>query len=150
MFRFRLQPLLQLRESERDQRRADLAKALRAEEVLRGELEKLRAQQREAAGRAQALKAPGAADIDALLGMHRYEVLLAAQHKQLANQLAQVEAECERRRLALVEADRGVRVLEKLRERRAAEHQRQELRREAKQLDEVATTGFLHKQEMPA
>ena len=39
-------------------------------------------------------------------------------------QLAQVAAESERRRQALVEADRQVRVLEKLRERQAAAHRK--------------------------
>jgi hypothetical protein len=37
MFRFRLETLLRLRIAERDERRGDLAKALRAEEVLSAE-----------------------------------------------------------------------------------------------------------------
>ena len=47
-------------------------------------------------------------------------------------------AEIERRRQALVEADREVRVLEKLRQRQAEQHRREEELREAKRLDEVA------------
>src|SRR5262245_40052555 len=120
MFHFRLQTLLRLRLAERDQRRADLAKAIRAEEMLRGEDEVLVRQQSQAAARGRELKSPGAADVDLLLQTHRYEVVLAAQRRQLAAQIAQVQAEAERRRLALVEADRQVRVLEKLRERQAA------------------------------
>ncbi len=46
--------------------------------------------------------------------------------------------EIERRRQALVEADREVRVLEKLRERQAEQHRREEDLQEAKRLDEVA------------
>jgi flagellar export protein FliJ len=141
--------LLRLRLSDRDQRRADLAKALRALEVLQAELSKVQIEQAESAERGRALKAPGAADVDALLATHRYEALLAARRRQLTDQLAQVENECQRRRLALIEADRNVRVLEKLRERRAAEHAKRIERREAKQLDEVGILGFLQRQETP-
>ena len=48
-------------------------------------------------------------------------------------------AEIERRRQALVEADREVRVLEKLRQRQAEQHRRDEDLREVKRLDEVAS-----------
>jgi flagellar FliJ protein len=150
LFRFRLEPLLRLRLSERDQRRADLAKALRALEVLRADLVKIEAEHQEIADRARILRAPGGADVDALLATHRYEVLLAAKRRQVRDQIVQVEGECERRRLMLVEADRHLRVLEKLRERREAEHQRMAERREAKQLDEVGILGFIQRQETHA
>ena len=149
MFRFRLETLLRLRVNERDQRRADLAKALRAEQMLHAELAKLREQQAAAAERGRVLKSPGAANIDALLETHRFEVVLAAQQRQLASQLTQVQAECERRRQALVEFDRQVRVLEKLRERQAAAYRLEAERREAKQLNELALLGFIYRKETP-
>lgn len=147
MFRFRLEALLRIRRNERDERRADLAKALRAEQVLRGELERLRGEQREATVRSRQLKGPGAADVDALLSAHRHEVVLAAQQRQVATQLTQVEAECERRRQALVESDRQVRVLEKLRERQAAEYQQQAERQAGKEMDEMGVLQFIREQE---
>src|SRR6266404_4809182 len=108
MFHFRLDILLRLRIAECDQRRAELANALRAEELLRAEERSLADQRASVAARARELKSPGAADVDALLQTHRYEVVLAAQRRQLEQQLAQVEQETERRRQALVEANRGV------------------------------------------
>jgi flagellar FliJ protein len=150
LFRFRLEPLLRLRLSEREQRRTELAKALRALEVLQAELVKIQAEQQEIAARARTLRAPGGADVDALLATHRYEVLLVAKRRQVSEQIAQVEGECERRRLALVEADRSVRVLEKLRERREVEYQRMAERHEAKQLDEVGILGFIQRLETHA
>src|SRR4051794_30729530 len=120
MFRFRLQTLLRLRIGERDQRRGDLAKAVRAEQLLREEDRKLALLQAEQAERARDLKLPGAANVDSLLQTHRYEVVLAAQRRQLNQQIKEVENEIERRRLVLVESDRQVRVLEMLRERKAA------------------------------
>ena len=103
----------------------DLAKAIRAEELLLAQEEEIEREQAEAAGLGRQLKSPGAADVDGLLRTHRYELVLAARHKQILSQIAQVQAECERRRQAVVEADRQVRVLEKLRERQAAAHRLQ-------------------------
>jgi flagellar FliJ protein len=148
MFRFRLETLLRLRMAERDQRRADLAKALRAEAMLQDEARKLEGEQQSLTEQARSLKAPGAANVEALLATHRYERLLAVQERQLAAQLAQVSAETERRRLVLVEADREVRVLEKLRERQAEAQRAKEQRQEIKAFDELAILGHLRKAEV--
>lgn len=149
-FHFRLETLLRLRIAERDQRRADLAKALRAEEMLRAEDQAVERQQAAAAQQARQLKSPGAADVDALLEMHRFELTLTTQRRTLASQIAQVQAEADRRRQVLVEADRQVRVLEKLRERQAAVHRHESERLEIKQFDELATQGFVRRREAHA
>jgi flagellar FliJ protein len=141
MFRFRLETLLRLRIAERDERRGDLAKALRAEEVLQAEQARLAAEQQGLSERSLGLKSPGSANVDALLSAHRYEVVLTGQARQLTGQLEQVAAEVERRRQVLVEADREVRVLEKLRERQAAAARLHEERQEAKRYDEAAVIG---------
>jgi flagellar FliJ protein len=149
-FQFRLETLLRLRIAERDQRRADLAKALRAEEMLRAEDQALERQQAATAEESRQLKSPGAADVDALLQIHRFELALTTQRRTLASQIAQVQAEADRRRLLLVEADRQVRVLEKLRERQAAAHRRDAERLEVKQFDELATQAFVRRREAHA
>jgi flagellar protein FliJ len=148
MFTFRLQTLLRLRIGERDERRADLAKALRAEALLGATQRKLHHDQADLVARVRQLKSPGAADVDALIQAHRYEVVLAAQARQLAAQIAQVAAEIERRRQVLVETDRQVRVLEKLRERQAAAHRQRQERLEAKQLDELALVTHARRKEV--
>ena len=148
MFHFRLQTLLRLRIAERDERRADLAKALRAEAVLQEQARRLASERAELAERGRQLKAPGAANVDALLQAHRYELVLAAQAQHLKTQIAPVAAEIERRRQALVEADRQVRVLEKLRQRQAAAHRQREERLEIKRLDEQAQLGFIRRREV--
>ncbi len=63
--------------------------------------------------------APGEIDVDRLLEAQRFEILSKRSVPQLANQHEQVKAEIERRRQALVEANREVQVLEKLREQPA-------------------------------
>jgi flagellar protein FliJ len=147
-FRFRLETLLRLRIAERDQRRSDLAKALRAEDVLRADEQRLASERAEVTGQARRQKSPGAANVDVLLQTHRYEIVLAARARQLATQLAEVAAETERRRQALVEADRQVRILEKLRERKALAHRQSAERLEIKQFDELASIGHSRQREV--
>ena len=137
-FKFRLATLLRLREATRDERRAELAEAYRAENVLQEHLERvgrelawLRTQCRKVAG-------PGRVDVDRLVEAQRYEVTLRAQQSQLVGQCEAVDAEIDRRRQALVTADRDVRLLEKLRQKQARRHRQEEDRREIKELDEVA------------
>jgi len=146
-FHFRLETLLRLRMAERDERRADLAKALRAEGVLQGELRQIETEQLQARAKVREQSAPGAADVDGLLQTNRYQLVLKAQRGQLEGQLVQVRAELERRRQALLEADRGVRVLEKLRERQLAAHRDREARLEIKVLDEVAASAHRRRRE---
>ena len=137
-FRYRLATLLRLREAARDEKRAHLAEAYRAAEILAEHLRE--ADQELAMLRAQASTAnkPGKVDVDQLLQTHRYELLLRAQRGMIVKQQEQVAQETERRRLALVEADRQVRVLEKLREHKWQDYQALEAKQELKLMDELA------------
>ena len=138
-FVFRLTALLRIRESRRDECRAALADAYRVDEVLRKQFETL-SQEINALREFCRLKAsPGTVDIDRLVEAQRYELVTRAQQRNIAQQRQTVAAEVERRRQALVESDREVRVLEKLRERQAEQHRQEEELRETKRLDEVAT-----------
>jgi len=114
-FKFRLATLLRLREFARDERRSELARAYRADEIIAGEEQLL---MRDLA--------------------RRYELVLTAQKQHVHQQRQAVRAEIEKRRRALVEANRGVRVLEELREKQRRRHRGNEQRLEIKQLDEVA------------
>ena len=140
-FHFRLATLLRLRLAERDERRSDLAKALAAAEILRGQRRSLAAEQQENLDALRKVAAPGGGNVDRLIHGHRYAAILKARSAQLTGQEIQVEKEIERRREVLVEADRQVKVLEKLQSRQQSEHLRLQDRIEAKQLDEVATIG---------
>jgi flagellar export protein FliJ len=137
-FRFRLAPLLRLHEATRDEKRAQLAEAYRAEELLR---ERMREIDHELAGLKEECRQsaqPGAVDVDRLLDAQRYEVLMLAQRQVMQQHEQTLAAEIERRREALVAADREVRILEKLREKQQQEHRQAEHYEEVKVLDEVA------------
>ena len=135
-FRFRLATLLKLRESDRRQRQVELAEAYQAERLLDDRMLDLANQLSEHKQRAK-LAVMGEVDVANILDLNRYELVLKMERASLAEQKQRVEAEIERRREAVVEADQQVRVLEKLRDRRLAEHELEEAKRELKQLDEV-------------
>ncbi|MCC7474661.1 MAG: flagellar export protein FliJ [Pirellulales bacterium] len=141
-YKFRLNTLQRVREAARDERRTALAEAFRAEQVLADRKTELAA---EIAG-LEALRRTASAgrylDVNRMLEVQRYELLLRAQGQEIAKQEVLLAAETERRRQFLVEADREVRVLEKLDERYQKEFQVEQVRRETKRLDEVATNRW--------
>lgn len=149
-FRFRLQTLLRLRLADRDQRHGELAKAQRAEDALRSQADRLALEQVQTQQLARELASPGEADVDRLIAAHRYDLVLRSRAHQLAEQIVEVHREVERRREALVEADRQVRVLEKLRDKQRAAHLAGEAKLEQKQLDERAILGFVRQETEPA
>ena len=137
-FHFRLEPLVKLREGERQQRRIKLAEAFHAESLLRQQAAQLEQDVKEVQKRSRVINSPGRVHVDRVLDTHRYKLMLKSQVMILSQKEAQLQTEIEKRRAELATADRDVRVLEKLRERKREEHHATELKRELKQLDEVA------------
>lgn len=142
-FHFRLAAVLRLRLAERDERRGGLVEALTAAQNLLRQRQALDAEQQHHLALLRALAAPGSGNVRALIHAHCYDAVLKGRSARLADQEAEAQCEVERERAALVEADRQVRVLEKLEQRQAAEHQRQTDKLEAGRLDEVAVRGYL-------
>lgn len=141
-FRFQLAKLRRLREIARDERRVRLAEAYRAQDVLAdqtsmvaSEIEMSQLQQRK-------LIETGAPDVNQILEAQRHQLALESQRETMLRQTADLDAEIELRRQALIEADRQVRVLDRLEERRREEHQRDERLLEVKQLDDAAGRRF--------
>jgi flagellar export protein FliJ len=135
-FTFRLAGVLRLRCALRDERRSELAQALRAEAILRGQHDAITSEL--AAVRQQRALSTGALNVDLLLDAARYEFVLSSRQKVLEEEIKQVATEIERRRQALVAADQQVRVLEKLQETQQQRHHATEQVREQNRLDEVA------------
>lgn len=137
-FKFRLATLLRLREFARDERRTKLAQAYQADEIIAQEEQRLMRDLGELETRSREASRPGPLDVDQLLETRRYELVLTAQKQHVRQQRQAVQAEIEKRRRALVESNRGVRVLEELREKQLRRHRGNEHKLEIKQLDEVA------------
>jgi flagellar FliJ protein len=141
-FRFRLQTLWRVREAARDELRARLAEAFQAERIVLDEQAAVAGEAASLADERRRLMAEGSLDVTRMLESQRYQLTLEAQSRSLAEQASKLAAEVENRRQAVVEADRQVRVLDKLRERWKSQHANAEEAAEAKRLDEVATTRW--------
>jgi flagellar protein FliJ len=137
-YKFRLETLQKVREARRDQQRASLAEAYRAEQILAENREQLAAEERVLREMQRAVASQRHLDVNRLLEAQRYDLLLKAQDQELAKQAILLAAETERRRQILIEADRDVRALELLDERHRRAHVREEQRAETKRLDEAA------------
>jgi len=141
-FTFRLQTLRRLREIHRDEQRGRLATAYEAERILAEQRNAVIAETAAMVESQRALMRQGALDVNQLLTAQRYQMALEAQIRTLADQAARLAEEVERRRQSLVEADREVRVLDKLEERKRQQHREASQRAETKVLDEVASTRW--------
>src|SRR5262245_30115753 len=113
-FRFRLSALLRLRDNVRDECRQQLAAAQREEDIILARMMELDAELESLRRLSHAASRPGPVNIDRLLDTARYEMTVRAQRQAADLQQKSAAAEIDRRRAALVEADREVKILEKL------------------------------------
>ncbi|QDU94584.1 flagellar export protein FliJ [Lignipirellula cremea] len=134
-FKFRLETLLKMRIAERDQRQSELSEAEYAVSILQEQVRQV--DEEFQAARSSRSQSTGPVDVDQLLSSHRYEAMLTSQRQQILRQQKILDEAVEQRRLVLVEANRKVRTLEKLKENQLAEHERVELLREIKLFDEA-------------
>ena len=141
-YKFRLATLQKVREAHRDEQRASLAEAFRAEHVL-GEHRAQLVVEEQALRELRRTATEGRyLDVNRLLEAQRYDLMLKAQSQELAKQAILLAAETERRRQLLVEADRDVRALELLDDRHRRTHQQDAQRTETKRLDEAAAVRW--------
>lgn len=145
-FKFRLAILLRLREAGRDERRGELAEAYQADAIMENQQKEIETNLAELAGKCRQAAGPGTVDVDRLVDAQRFEILLRAQQQYIIQQRRAVADEIERRRQNLVEANREVHVLDKLKQRQMQRHREEEGRREIKLLDEAAGLGKLREE----
>lgn len=136
-FKFRLATLLKLRENTREQRRRQLAEAFRVDDLLKRQIEGIDDQIAQLRHQCRAAVNVGEVNLDTLVAAQRNEMALRFQRGQVTKQREHVATEIEKCRAAVIEADREVRILEKLEEKQLARHQEEELRTEIKELDEA-------------
>ena len=142
-FKFRLESIRRFYESQRDAKRADLAQAYEALEVVQKQRENIYHQVQQLKETVREQQADGCVDVEWLLQNKRYEHHLMSDNYQLAAQERAVAEEAERRRQELVDADRLLKAMDRLREKHFEEYQIEENRRENKQLDEAGALQFL-------
>jgi flagellar protein FliJ len=148
-FKFRLATLLRLREATRKERREQFAESQQVEETVRRQLDQLHEEWDHLTEMTREAARPGAVDIGRLIEIHRYQQTVDAHRTQLSEQLAKATAEVAQRRESLIEADRDVRTLEKLRDSQKMQHHMESHRQEIKRLDEAAQLRGVIQMETP-
>ncbi len=136
-FRFRLEPLLRLRQAlEREAQRA-LARALQAEAAIREELDRIESQRR---GVYESRRAAVGQTLDLQLWRQGEAFLLVLERRQIRafERLREASLAVVAAREALTVAHRNHLMLVRLKERRALQHAQEEARKEALALDELA------------
>ena len=138
-YRFRLETLRKLRESHRDELRGKLAEAYQAAQLLEEQRVAVAEEISALQDKQRLTSTKATTSVNTLLEAQRYQAVLRAQQSTLSEQAKLLDAEVERRRQTVVEADREVRVLEKLDERQRQNYQLSEARAETKVMDEIAS-----------
>lgn len=136
-FRFRLATLLKMRQAVRDDRSAELLKAELAAERLAGRKEELNEELQQLTS-SRRTTSVGPLVVDQLIESQRYEMILLAEEKTLTEQERIIGGEVAKRQETLMEADRKVRVLEKLSEKQKERFDRELARVYSKEMDEIA------------
>jgi len=140
-FRFRLERVRALRERSEDAAKQALAEAMQQHQLCRQELERAqeRVQRAQAAQLAAAESSSSAADLRAHQAfLERAERAVQATRRDLERH----EHHVAQRREQLTHAARERQALERLKEHRRADHEREAARREGIELDEMAINGF--------
>ncbi len=137
-FTFRLEPLISIRDNVLKEKQAELAKAYEARRIAeekRLEVER-NIEDNQRFGR-EMLRS-GTINIDFLLGVRRHEAFLAAQFDEVRRHIALIEEEIEKRRAAVAEANKELKIIEKLKEKKREKYRAEENRKETIQMDEIA------------
>lgn len=144
-FTFRLERVRELRERSEDLAKQELAGALSRRQSCE---ERLLANGEQMAGARDLQRDLVAAPVSAMDLIARQQYLERVERDRVSGQqdLVRHDAEVDARRTTLRERARDRQVLERLKERRRADHARELLRVEGEQLDEIALT--IHRRRM--
>ncbi|HJV22355.1 MAG TPA: flagellar export protein FliJ [Holophagaceae bacterium] len=140
-FHFRLEPLLHLRSAMEKEAERALARALQEEQVLRRNLEEI-ALARTASFESRRSEAGRYLDLQGWRDAERHLVALERREHQIRVELQLAEGRTEACREALRRAHRDRLSLERLKERRKLQHDQEQDKLEAAQLDELAVMRF--------
>ncbi len=135
MAKFRLATLLKLRERDRDlaaKAVQDVYLAIGKLDAAQQEIDETNLQMNEARKQSSS----GSINLNQILDAQRYQMVLAAQSAQIADHKGKLNQELERRQFALVQSQKAVKSLEKLRDQRSQAADVHALAMQQERLDE--------------
>ena len=137
-FNFKLQAVLRYRQSIEDDKRSRFVAIQGTRDLQQKKIDSLKEESTKAL-EAMVDAKTGAVDVARVKLLNRYITGLNVSSRQAEGEMRVIEKEVDKRREELVVARQGVRVLEKVRERKVAEHQYEENREETRNFDEIAS-----------
>ncbi len=140
-FRFRLQSITRLRERDRDDAAEALRQALRAKQILEGQVTEIESERNQQSELRKA-SASGSVDFQKIIDAQRYQLFLESQVADLQAQISLIEQECQRRRMRLVKCEQAVRSLEKLEEHQRNDWNAQQAIQEQNTLDQWSSFRY--------
>ncbi|MDR1924840.1 MAG: flagellar FliJ family protein [Planctomycetaceae bacterium] len=138
-FRFPLEPVIVIRDNFLKECQHELAKAYEARRIVEETEEKINSdlQSNFENGR-RMLQEYGKLDVEYMLGLRRHDAYLNAQLNVVKHDLARIDEEIEKRQLAVTEAHKELKIIEKLKEKKLDEFYKNETKKEQIAMDEVA------------
>jgi flagellar FliJ protein len=148
-FEFRLQTVLRIRKQDEDACKRVVADRLRRIKAVHSEVVALQGQMADEIRAFRQTHAVGRLDMRQVM-QHRHWLIHLQQGVLMANsRLAELQRQLEQDRIALTEARKRVRVLEKLKERQHERYRHELNRMEARENDEIGNTLYF-RQRVPA
>ena len=139
MFKFRLEPLITIRDNNLKERQRKLAEAYDARKILEEYLQEIDRQLDEGIAAVRELSQPGQTiNVESLIGFRRQEMFLRANQDDLMQKMKMIDEEIEKRRIAMIEANKELKIVEKLKEKRYEKYVEEEHIAETKMMDEIA------------
>ena len=142
-FQFRLESLLKYRAARRDHCRQLLAQLLADDRALVDQKRTIGLQRDAQLAELRDIGRAGQINVDGAISRRYFAARLNAHSQAIEHQRTLLAGQLELCRRALSKADQDVRVLEKLKEKRQAEHQYEQERRSSRELDETWMAAHL-------
>ncbi|HTM08446.1 MAG TPA: flagellar export protein FliJ [Verrucomicrobiae bacterium] len=146
LFRFRLASVLRYRERRREDRRLELRDIEQAKEAIRSEIERLEERLGRIRGDIEVQSGQVVSLAELQLGAD-FAQAVAARIRERRRTLSALEGRAVAKRTELLQANRDVKTLEQLRERRRERHRLEEARAEQKLIDEVGQRRMIEKRQ---
>lgn len=143
-YRFRLQPLLNLKIQEEEELQKKLVDCRRRFKEKRDSLLSLEADKDRYLRQLEEELEANKVDLNSTRWSHKYLQYLGEEITRLSLQIQQLERELERRRQQLLDKTKEKKSLEKLKEKVKAAHKRELLKQEQKRIDELAQSRYLY------
>ena len=140
-FRFRLEGLLRLRKSLREEAQRHLARKVLERQAVEGRLQALREDHGQAVG-ARRTERGAVIDVARLRAIERFLVVTERRISATSEELAQAEARVAEARRALTRRHQEYLMLDRLKERRRLQHAEELFRDELREQDEIAVLRY--------